>query len=686
MSAALKSRYASLLLWIAYVVVPTGAGGLIHGVPLGPIDAVALLMIAWLLAAGRRVPGGAIVAAVMGVSLLIAAAIPGTGGFRARYFASATPSGAHERSTEYPDRPFTRIDDRLIFAPGGPEFPLAFFNDPSRFNFYQPQQPHRRRLEFAATWSGFWWVTDAAQSIYIEAPGASAQVSVDGVLAAAATPGAPLATADLALGLGWHRLDVSFSSPYAGPRQFSAGTIVAGERQPFDAGNVATRQSPGWQMTVTHGLRAAKTIVDAVALGWLAWLMAAGIRATVAALGRPASPPMRRRLVLLLLAIPAAAEAVRFAWPWSSQTMLLTGGDDPMTYEWYARDILLNGLLMNGNLPLGEGEPFYYQAFYPYFLAAVHAVFGEGMFGVMLIQRLLVVFSVWALVEIAVAIAGDEVWPSALGCATVFAVWKYWPIASELLNESLYVAALIGWTGALLHACRARSTGSAVGAGLLGGVTAITRSTVLLAWPAVFAMCWWEWRRSSNRRSLVAALLLCSLAVFSLIAVRNWIVAGEFAATSTELGVTLLGGNEPPPGLMIDLTARGPLYERLGMNEFTAQVVEYAITAPGAFIANLARKAVFVLGFYEPYAPGWGYSPIYIAGWMLAAAGVVLAIRAARVPPVQLWIPAVIALSQFAAIVVVYPKGERLILPIHALLVPYAAIAVARLIRLGRAQ
>ena len=28
---------------------------------------------------------------------------------------------------------------------------------------------------------------------------------------------------------------------------------------------------------------------------------------------------------------------------------------------------------------------------------------------------------------------------------------------------------------------------------------------------------------------------------------------------------------------------------------------------------NLGRKALFVLGFYEPYAPGWGYSPVYIA-------------------------------------------------------------------------
>ena len=43
-------------------------------------------------------------------------------------------------------------------------------------------------------------------------------------------------------------------------------------------------------------------------------------------------------------------------------------------------------------------------------------------------------------------------------------------------------------------------------------------------------------------------------------------------------------------------------------------MIEYAISEPGLFAMNLGRKALFVLGFYEPYAPGWGYSPVYIAG------------------------------------------------------------------------
>jgi hypothetical protein len=114
------------------------------------------------------------------------------------------------------------------------------------------------------------------------------------------------------------------------------------------------------------------------------------------------------------------------------------------------------------------------------------------------------------------------------------------------------------------------------------------------------------------------------------------------------------------------------VYQRFGIGELTATVIEYAVTAPGLFAQNMARKAVFALGFYEPYAPGWGYSPVYIAVWTSAVAGLVLAWRSQR--SIVVLLPALIALTQYIAVVIVYPKGERLIVPIHTLLVPYSAI------------
>ena len=152
-----------------------------------------------------------------------------------------------------------------------------------------------------------------------------------------------------------------------------------------------------------------------------------------------------------------------------------------------------------------------------------------------------------------------------------------------------------------------------------------------------------------------------TLAVFSLIAIRNWIVAGVFAPSSTELGITLLGGNEVPPGVAIDLATRAPFYQRFGISDHTATVIEYAITAPGLFASNLGRKALFALGFYEPYAPGWGYSPVYIAVVDDGDRGVVaVRMRRSRAAVIPVLLPALIALTQFVAVVIVYPKGERL--------------------------
>jgi hypothetical protein len=679
MSVATRGRYAGLLIWAAYFVVPTDAGGLIHGVPLGPIDTIALLMIAWLAACGGRLPGAPIVAIVLAVSFTSAALIPGTGGFRARYFTNVSATGAHERSTEYPDSQFTRIDGRLDFAPGGPEFPLAFFNDNTRFNYFQAGQPNRRLLEFSARWSGLWWVEAGPHHLYAETPQSDAEIFIDGVSAMRVPAELGSGTAGITLAGGWHRLDVAFSSPYGAPRRFSAGVLRGDERQPFDSASVVTQQIRSWQMTAHRALRTVKTSVDVVAMAWLAWFFAMSVRARLAGFRQPAPAPVRRAQALSLLAIVGAIEAVVFAWPWLGRIMVLAGGDDPMTYEGYARDILLNGIWMNQGQPLGHSEPFYYQALYPYFLAAVHAVFGEGMFGVMLVQRLLVVFVIWMLVKIACDLGGDDVWPAALVCATGFACWKIWPIAAELLNESLYIPLLVAWTVALMRACRAPAVRRSAGAGLLGGLAALARSTSVLAWPLVFPACWVAWKRASNRGVLLGMLMLSSLGVFSLITVRNWIVAHQFAPSPTGLGVTLLGGNEVPDGVTIDPTRRIAIYQRLRMNDATAQVIEYAIAAPRSFMLNLGRKGLFVLGFFEPYAPGWGYSPAYIAVWVLALAGLPLAIRSKHSPTIPLLLPALVAVTQFVALVVVYPKGERLILPVHTLLLPYSAIAVCRI-------
>ena len=665
----------SFLTWLAYILLPNDAGGLIQGIPLGPFEAAALLMLAWLWLAGRRPPFALIAGVVLGATYAAGAAIPGEGGFRARYFTNAAATGAPERSTEFADAPFTRIDRRLDFRPDGPEFPLPFFND-HRTNFYKPGEPQRRYLEFAVRWSGWWWVDGDRPRVYLDAPGADARMYVDGAeaMVVAAAGGSP-AIMELPLTAGWHRLEIVFGSPYAGGRTFSSGIMDGENRVPFGVSMVVTQQIRGWQMTAARLLRRVKFIADVALLTCLSWLIVRQLARLVRDLRQPASAAARLRHVLAAFAAVAAVDGLLFALRWWNRNMVLLGGDDTITYEGYARDILLHGILMTGGHPLGEGEPFYYQAFYPYFLALTHKLFGEGMFGPVFVQRLLAAVAVWKLVEIAVRFADERIWKVALPIAVLYIWWKFSAIAAQPLNESLYLPLLVVTTAALIELCLTPTRRRALAAGVLAGLTTITRSTVLLSWVVVWPACWLALRGVSHRRAVVTILVAATLTVFSLIAIRNWIVAGVFAPTSTELGITLLGGNEVPPGVTIDLTRRRAWYQQFGIGDHTATVIEYAITAPAPFAQNLGRKTLFALGYYEPYAPGWGYSPVYIAVWTSAIAGCVLATRAAR-HALPALLPALIAFTQFVAVVIVYPKGERLIVPIHVSLIPYSAVTV----------
>jgi hypothetical protein len=672
-----RRRLIALVVWAAYCLAPNDAGGPIDGLAVGPIEAVALLAIGWLALYGGQLRFSLIAAAASIVSLAVGAAIPGSPGLRARYFANPDGTGAPERSAEFITSPFTRIDTRLHFTPGGPELPLNFFNDNTRYSLFQVAYTRHDQLPFAARWSGEWWVSGSVDAIYVQAPQATGEVFIDGHLAATVGPADDdgESVVGVTLSEGWHRLDVALTSPYGAPRQFAAGTVNGGTRHPFDATAVLTQRIRPWQVTAARVLRLVKTAFDFAALLFVGAVFLISLSRTVRALVEPATDAKRRTQVIAVFAAVAAADALRVAWPWSARMMLLVAGDDTATYETFARDILFNGILMSGGKPLGQGEPFYYQAFYPYFLALEHVIGGEFMFGVVLIQRLLAAYAIVKLVEIAVRFTSERGWTVALPIAAAFVGWKFWRIAGLPLNESLYVPLLIGSIAALIRLCDRPTSQSAIWTGVLCGLTAITRSTALLAWIVCAPLLWLAVRRGNARSPVLSRLAVSLLAVFSLIAMRNAIVAHVFAPTPTELGITLLGGNEPPAGFTID-QGRAPIYRRLGMSDLTATVVDYAIAQPRLFATNLMDKALFVLGFYERYAPGWGNSPVYIATWISAVAGLWLTIKRRGTPLWPLLIPAAVAITQFLAIVIIYPKGERLVVPVHIVLIPYSAAAV----------
>jgi hypothetical protein len=143
-------------------------------------------------------------------------------------------------------------------------------------------------------------------------------------------------------------------------------------------------------------------------------------------------------------------------------------------------------------------------------------------------------------------------------------------------------------------------------------------------------------------------------------------------------------GNEPPRPLQPPPPERAALYERLGIEGYQRTVAEYAVQLPNEFLGNLWRKVLYSVGFFERsgitgYGAERGTSWLYLGMWVAALAGAIrLLCSSTRYPTAVVSLPGLAALCHFGAVVMIFPHvyGDRLILPIYPLLIPYAAFAL----------
>ena len=109
---------------------------------------------------------------------------------------------------------------------------------------------------------------------YLYAPGASAELVVDGIVVATVTPADGSRTGIAAPSRGWHQVYVHLSSPYAAPRRVAAGEQIAGRQIPFSGSAVRTVRIAEWQLRFLRAWDIAKTAFDVCALLLLTWLVA----------------------------------------------------------------------------------------------------------------------------------------------------------------------------------------------------------------------------------------------------------------------------------------------------------------------------------------------------------------------------------------------------------------------------
>lgn len=667
-------------LWIAYIIVPVAGWGLIDGRPLGLLETSAIAMVVWLW--GSKSPPGLapLIGAALIAKLVLGAFLLLPRGFEARYYANETFSPPIERSIEGRSPLQTRVDERLRFGEdGAPDLPAHFFNEVKRFNFYRGTDPDRGTLPVSVAWSGTLRVAaPGSQRFYVRSPAGTVVITIGSAMTAQIPPSNRQWTREVDLTAGDHPVLIMLAIPQGGARVFEAGRFVDGRERPFDSSVIFrrsgfSRSRPSVARATDLLLRVLGNTVDLVLCGWLMFAVSRAMRDALRRLRR--SFPVAD--VVAVASVLAIGEALVWALPALGRMITMSGGDDWLTYETQARDIALNGVWMTNGAALGHGAPFYFQPLYPYFVAACHLVFGDALFGVYFVQRLLLAVTVLVLWRMTAVLFGNAVGAAGLVTATVIVYAKLGPWSGVLLSEVFFIPLVCGWVYLLVQiALRQRGFGQSVAAGILGGLATLTRSTLVLGWLAVLPVLAFALKRS--RWAALALVVTVMMAVASLATVRNWVVARTFVPIASSGPVNLYIGNEPPTRLTTAPKDQAA-YERLGLSPYTQMVADYIRQQPRLFLAGLARKAKFTLGWFDALEPGAGRSTFYIVTWAMALVGFLLAGRS--MSPGTGWaaaIPMSLALSHFAAVVMIFPNsyGDRLILPFYALLTPYVGLTV----------
>ena len=352
--------------------------------------------------------------------------------------------------------------------------------------------------------------------------------------------------------------------------------------------------------------------------------------------------PMSRRSILLLIFLLALVLRLVVVL---AATDLSIGLDDMFQYDmlarsivsgngyrWYAQEDLPRIRRALGNIEMPsdydpQGVLTSHRApAYPVFLALIYAVTG------IVPERLLAARLIQAVVGAALApltwLLGRRMGladkSSAIGAAVIAAYPLLCIYPTTLLTENLYIPLFVLSLWALLRAGDVGRARDYVLAGLLLGVTALTRSIVSLFVPLAALRVWLlvQPRRSGLRLAIL--LLVSFLAVVTPWSVRNTLLHGEFCFIETSLGYNLYMGYHPINDGGFDVRISTYLLHTLDDAERNRQGMEAAWSFirsdPGRVPYLMVRKLAYFLET-DKRGPIYFYANNFLGhwpGWQLA--------------------------------------------------------------------
>ncbi|MGQ0634381.1 MAG: ArnT family glycosyltransferase [Planctomycetaceae bacterium] len=275
-------------------------------------------------------------------------------------------------------------------------------------------------------------------------------------------------------------------------------------------------------------------------------------------------------------------------------------GSDPEEYDTYAWNVT-QGRGYRGMSP-DVADRDHLTAYRPpgtsLVWAGFYSVFGHRYDVIRILHCVAGALSVWVLFRIGLLCFSERI---SLLAAAVYAVFPTALLSStELMAEALGILYFLGFIWSSLDFARRPSWARSAIAGMLLGLGILTRANFVVMLPLI--LLWIVWQFRFDRKAMVQALLIPTLAVASLIpwTARNYLVFHEFIPLSTMGGSVLLQGNN-------DLVANVP--ELYGYNIWDTRIPEYseALQNAGNEVERDRRAKEFAVQWLTAHPEKWGY-------------------------------------------------------------------------------
>lgn len=534
--------------------------------------------------APRYVKGLAVILVCLAVLKSILGMFWSPTGLIAKYYANPSWTGKHEVAWAYKriQAQATRIDPKIDFrsygySPFQQTFPLYFANDTHRFNWHgNPREVERRRyFSFSAEWEGRVRIHPDDPNIGVLVANDMAEVELDGKTIGISTENEPLY---FTLESGTYPIKIKYKYDSRQEKRLLLGwqvgphTIEAVPSSRFLPGPTPTSYN-----TLLAGLNWVLHVIWCLVVGWIA------VRVIAFPLRKEIS---KERLTLFILAVLMCLGFFldTLSTGRKPYAQILSGGNDYLTYETFAQNILGGDLFDRRDT--GDG-PFYYQSVYRYFLAAFHLILGEDPLMVTFGQEIVMVC-----ILIFLYYTGKHVFSRRVGGITLFvaiACGQLIKFPQRLLDTTFSTGFSLLTLYCLMRYGRRAEFRFCLLTGLFLGVACALRSNLILFVPVALAWIIWKSPPSITQKAIRAVLFgVIVISPLFWVGIRNYHVTGAFAMMPSSGPINIWLGNHPPE--QDDILPEKPIPE----------VIDYMTSDPKAFAKGILVKVAYVFGIQLP--------------------------------------------------------------------------------------